>query len=138
MDIAGPFKEAPDLQKKKAKYLLVACFTWPARNQEGEEEVEEIPEVPEEAPEIEDPDAEGEEAEVADPEEPMREGPVEEHEEEVEERKPVKIEVTKMCEPLPSRSQDDILKAIVGLYMRLRADGYRVTQLHSDRGAEFR
>ena len=52
VDISGPFKEAPDLQKKKAKYLLVASFTWTARNQDGEEEVEEIPEVPPDAPEI--------------------------------------------------------------------------------------
>ena len=41
VDISGPFKEAPDLQKKRAKYLLVASFTWPARKQDGEEEKEE-------------------------------------------------------------------------------------------------
>jgi hypothetical protein len=58
VDISGPFKEAPDLHKKKSKYLLVASFTWPARKQDGEEEEEEIPEVPDDAPGIDDPDAE--------------------------------------------------------------------------------
>ena len=67
------FKEAPDLQKRKAKYLLVASFTWTARNQEGEEEVEEIPEVPPDAPEIEDAEAEEEPEQIAD--EQPEEGP---------------------------------------------------------------
>ena len=138
VDISGPFKEAPDLQKKKAKYLLVASFTWTARNQDGEEEVEEIPEVPPDAPEIEDPEAEEELQQIADQVENPEEGPKEDTSEELEERKPVRIEVTKLCEPLASRSQEDVSRAIINMYMRLRADGYRVTQLHSDRGAEFR
>ena len=138
VDISGPFKEAPDLQKKKAKYLLVASFTWTARNQDGEEEVEEIPEVPPDAPEIEDPEAEEELQQIADQVEISEEGPKEDASEELEERKPVKIEVTKLWEPLASRSQEDVSRAIINMYMRLRADGYRVTQLHSDRGAEFR
>ena len=50
----------------------------------------------------------------------------------------MRIEATKFCEPLASRSQEDVLRAIINMYMRLRADGYIVTQLHSDRGAEFR
>ena len=54
-----------------------------------------------------------------------------------EERQVIKIEVTKMCEPIPSRSKEEITKAIINMYMRLRADGYVVTQLHSDLGAEF-
>lgn len=40
--------------------------------------------------------------------------------------------------PLASRSQEDVLRAIINMYMRLKADGHIVTQLHSDRGAEFR
>lgn len=132
---ARPFKDAPDLNKKKAKYLLVACFTWTARNQDGEEEVKE---VPPDAPEVEDPEAQEEPLQIEDQVEEAEEGPKEDPSEEVEERRPVKIEVTKLCEPLPSRSQEDVSRAIINMYMRLRADGYRVTQLHSDRGAEFR
>ena len=71
VDISGPLKEAPDLQQKKARYLLVASFTWPARKQDGDEEKEEeIPEIPEEAPEIEDSEAE---APVEGPEEQIEE-----------------------------------------------------------------
>lgn len=41
-------------------------------------------------------------------------------------------------EERPSRSKEEITKAIINMYMRLRADGYVVTQLHSDLGAEFK
>ena len=61
LDVAGPLKNAPDLSRGTAKYLLVGTFTWPARNQDGEEEEEQKlggeDEVPAEGPEIEDPEA---------------------------------------------------------------------------------
>ena len=39
---------------------------------------------------------------------------------------------------LPSKSHQDVLKAIVDQYLRLRSsDGYVVTQIHTDRGGEF-
>ena len=139
VDISEPFKATPDLQKKKAKYLLVASFTRPARKQDGEEE--EIPEVPDDAPEIDDPDAEDEDQIVeseGQPKEDQKENPKDDPQEEIEERREMRIEVTKLCEPLASRSQEDVLRAIINMYMRLRADGHIVTQLHSDRGAEFR
>ena len=88
---------------------------------------------------FEDPEAEEELQQIADQVENPEEGPKGgTTSEELEERKPVRIEVTKLCEPLASRSQEDVSRAIINMYMRLRADGYRVTQLHSDRGAEFR
>ena len=56
MDVTGPFKQAPDLFRgSQAKYLLVATFTWPAK-EAGEEKQEE--ECPPEAPQIEDLEAE--------------------------------------------------------------------------------
>ena len=86
VDISGPFKEAPDLHKKKSKYLLVASFTWPARKQDGEEEEEEIPEVPDDAPGIDDPDAE-EKNQVAEqegqPKEDQKEDPKDDPQEEI-------------------------------------------------------
>eukprot|EP00435_Cladocopium_sp_Y103_P029126 s549_g7.t1 len=153
VDISGPFRLGKDLNKKTAKYLLAASFTWPSRNQDGEVPEEEVPEVDPGAPAIEDeaelPQLEDEPAQ--DEEHVGGDGPQGEApegaavpevevppEDEVEERKDVKIEVTKMCEPLPSRKKEDVLRGIVNMYMRLRADGYVVTQLHSDLGAEFK
>ena len=149
VDITGPFRQAPALNKRHAKYLLVACFTWPARSNYVQEERDEDFNVPDSAPEIEDQGAENipvledepPEQEVHQQEE--RKEPEEgkdQKEEELreEERQDIKIEVTKMCEPISSRSKEEITKAIINMYMRLRADGYVVTQLHSDLGAEFK
>ena len=40
--------------------------------------------------------------------------------------------------PLQSRSEAEILKGIVDLYIRLKLEGFHVRQLHIDRTAEFR
>lgn len=58
--------------------------------------------------------------------------------EDSEERQEVFIDVFRMATPLPSsRGRDVVLKAIVDMYLRLRADGYEVTQLHTDNAGEF-
>eukprot|EP00435_Cladocopium_sp_Y103_P028784 s3094_g7.t1 len=147
VDISGPFRVGQDLQKKTAKYLLAASFTWPSKNQDQEVPEEEVPEVEPDAPVIEDEveipqieDGELLEDVPKEGEEQPEVVPVEEQapEEQMEERKDIKIEVTKLCEPLPSRKKEDVLKGIINMYMRLRADGFVVTQLHSDLGAEFK
>ena len=56
---------------------------------------------------------------------------------EEEERKEAKIEVTRLRTPIPSKRQQDVLRAIVDMYLRLRSDGYAVSQIHTDRGGEF-
>ena len=64
VDMAGPFHKAEDINHRHAKYLLVGCFTWFAKDQEGEEIQDPNPgdeEAPEDAPQIEDLEAEEEE-----------------------------------------------------------------------------
>ena len=70
---------------------------------------------------------------VVDEEGEVEEGEAEEGEEKKED---VKVEVTRMCTPIAKKSQ--ALGAIIDFYMRLRADGYIVAQLHTDHGGEFR
>ena len=170
VDMAGPFHKAEDINQKQAKYLLVGCFTWFAKDQEGEEvqdghQGEE--EAPDEAPQIEDEEAKEAEADEEEPKEDEKEDPKpkrgrprkpppsiphyggdppppleaieawKKDRPEEEPRKDVKIEVRRMCTPLPSRDQHEVLKAIVDFTLRLKADGYTVTQLHSDQGGEF-
>ena len=165
LDLSGPFHVAPDLHRKTAKYLLVGAFTWLAPNQGGDDfEDLEIPEVPAEAPELDDPeeaplpelrdedDVWGEvqeerereaerkkqerQVQKANEDQPEKGGEGEE-EGEVEERKTPKIVVTRLCLPIQSKRQHDVLRGIIDLYLRLRSDGYQVTQIHTDRGGEF-
>ena len=64
MDVRVPFKEAPDLfLGSKARYLLVATFTWPA-SRKGQGESEEMEECPPEAPQIEEEGAEAQRVEA--------------------------------------------------------------------------
>ena len=124
-------------------------------------EEEDPPEVPAEAPEIENfepeeadlEDAEDvwgelqeererkrqEEAKEREVERKSEEGKEERNEDEKgeEEQKIPKVTVTRLCTPLPSKNRHDVLKAIVGMYLRLRSDGFTVNQIHSDRGGEF-
>eukprot|EP00435_Cladocopium_sp_Y103_P052037 s116_g16.t1 len=54
-----------------------------------------------------------------------------------EEKKLPKVEVTRLCTPLPSKSCYDVLRAIIDMYMRPRSDGFVASQIHTDRGGEF-
>ena len=150
LDLTGPFKVAKDLQNKKAKYLMVAAFTWPSKDpkedaeKRQEKEDEEALMVPEDAPQIEDEEEEAcnadeerspEEAEEAEGGERLEER----GEEELEEvREDPAIEVHRLLLPLQSRSKSEILRGIVDLYIRLKSEGFHVRQLHTDRAAEFR
>ena len=162
LDLSGPFKQAQDINSKKAKFLLVGCFTWIAKDQTGEDtqdaDLHADLEAPDGAPALEDevvpPPPEPEEGEEPrrrrgrprnpDPE-PIRYGrhqdpplpadPLPDGQE--EERRDAKIEVHRICVPIPSKLQHDVLRAIVDIYLRLKADGYHVVQLHSDQGGEF-
>ena len=55
----------------------------------------------------------------------------------IEQREDVKIEVHRMCIPLPGKGHQGVLRAIIDMYLRLKADGFTITQLHSDMGGEF-
>ena len=165
LDMSGPFHLGTDLHGKKGKYMLIGAFTWLAKGQMADDFEEETPpEVPAEAPEIE--NFEPEEADLEDAEDvwgelqeererkrqeearerkqrevegESGERKIEENEDEKggEERKIPKVTVTRLCTPLPSKNWHDVLKAIVGMYLRLRSDGFTVNQIHTDRGGEF-
>ena len=165
LDMTGPFHLGTDLHGKKGKYMLIGAFTWLAKGQMADDFEEETPpEVPAEAPEIE--NFEPEEADLEDAEDVWgelqeererkrqeearekeqkeAEGESEEKKEEIkedekggEERRTPKVTVTRLCTPLPSKNRHDVLKAIVGMYLRLRSDGFSVNQIHTDRGGEF-
>ena len=157
VDLTGPFKSGKDIQGKEARFLLVGAFTWLAPDQKEEQkDDEEVPEIPEEAPQLEEEEEEEEkkedegkpkrgrprkpEASIFVEGEPKRDAPLallpQEEEEKEEEREEVNVEVTRMRTPILKKSQ--ALGAIIDFYMRLRADGYIVTQLHTDHGGEFR
>ena len=82
-------------------------------------------------------EAEDEKKGEAEEEEKDPEGEKEEKEDQVEERIHPNVELTRMCTPLPSKNRQDVLRAIVDFYLRLRSDGYVVTQIHTDRGGKF-
>ena len=53
-----------------------------------------------------------------------------------EQRKDPKIKTYRFVTPLRSRD-NEVLKAIVDIYLRLRSAGMRVQQIHSDNAGEF-
>ena len=140
LDTAGRFQRAPDLGPSpgargcEARFVLVGAFTWPSGEEtpgEGEKEeplLDVGPDVPawmEEALEDDEP-LEGEGG-------PEPEKLVEGEEDPAMPR----IEVHRLAIPVPSKSQDDILRATSQMYLTLRADGFVVRQIHTDRGGEF-
>ena len=160
VDMSGPYHRAPDVHRgKHAKFLLVGCFTWFAKDQDGPD-VQDVPDEEEphpEAPELDDLEAVEQERIEREREEegrPRRGRPrnqepeLELHgppipvdpprpEDLIEQREDVKIEVHRMCVPLPGKGHQGVLRAIIDMYLRLKADGFTITQLHSDMGGEF-
>ena len=64
-------------------------------------------------------------------------GEEQEPEELEQEQEEVHMAVHRMAVPMASRASEEVLKHIIDLYLMLKADGYEVRQLHSDRAAEF-
>eukprot|EP00435_Cladocopium_sp_Y103_P020138 s2720_g4.t3 len=60
-----------------------------------------------------------------------------EDEEKEEEKEEVHMAVHRMAVPMASRRSEEVLKHIIDFYLMLKADGYEVRQIHSDRAAEF-
>ena len=61
----------------------------------------------------------------------------EESEGQPEEERDFEVGVTRMCVPLPSRDKNVVLRAVIDFYLRLKADGYTVSQIHTDQGGEY-
>ena len=45
--------------------------------------------------------------------------------------------VTRLCMPIQSKRQQDVLRGIIDLYLRLRNDGYVVTQIHTPKSIQI-
>ena len=160
MDIAGPLRKESDHEAKK-KYMLVGAFTWIVPK--GETTKEEHAEVPEEAPRIDQDEilADEEGGRLPDPEEnspadlveapaevqhddqglPRGDGAEEEGRQEErdggEDHKDFEIEVYRMAIPIEDRSAEKVLDAVIQMYLQLRADGFQIQQIHTDKAREF-
>ena len=152
LDIAGPLRPERDHEAKK-RYILVGAFTWIAPK--GEATEEKLEEIPDGAPVI-DPDeifADEEGGRLPDPEVnsmagrrsicddselPRGEDDLEKKEEnggEGDEK--FDIEVYRLAIPIEDRSAEKVLDAVIQLYLQLRADGFQIQQVHTDKAREF-
>ena len=84
-------------------------------------------EGPEEEPEVFE-DGEGSSDEGARAEVPEDEDPGDD----------LEIRVFRLVLPMPSKYAKEIVRAALEMVMRLRADGFHLTRIYSDRGKEFR
>ena len=165
LDLAGPLRKEKDHVGPK-KYILVGAYTWMEQRgkttseepqpteedapvtedtpeeedvnifDEGEEEVNVDGERKEEDRAPEGPEGEVQAGEEArDPEEEGQAGVDEKGE--VEDLQDFSIEVFRLAVPVEDRSAEKILEAIIYLYLQLRADGYPIQQIHTDRAREF-
>ena len=75
---------------------------------------------------------EGEKGEESSPAMGPREGEIDEEEEEDWE-----IKVFRMAAPLATKRSDEVLGVVMEFVLRLRADGYWVSQVHTDLGHEY-
>ena len=160
VDLAGPMKAANDVNRKEAKYILVAAFTWPTgeagediedevKKDENQEEgdvlqledkkEEELQEGEEIFREENSPEGEIRAANVETEEDESEANEEEEMRSEQEEAfREAQVKVYRMAIPLPSKNSEDILRGVSDLYLMLRSEGMYVRQLHSDLGREFK
>lgn len=143
LDLAGPLRKEKDHTGPK-RYILVGAYTW--IEEKHKVTSEESPPVEEGAPVIDEVNlAEDDEPgppqdeilhEAADGEEEDADpGGPNQPEEEMDQD--FGIEVFRLAVPVEDRSAEKILEATIYLYLQLRADGYPVQQIHTDRAREF-
>ena len=129
----------------ESKFMLIGTYTWLRPPDDNpEEEVEEHPPIEvaegeeEQWPEIEDVEEEREEVQEREEEQPRREDEEEGQAPRQEEAPPApKIEVLRVGIPLKGKGKEDVLSGAMDLYLQLRADGFPVQGIHTDRGREF-
>ena len=154
MDLAGPLRREPDHEAQK-RYILVGAFTWIVPR--GKTTDEKPPEVEEGAPVIDQDEALEEEQVLIEglpPPEPEQASPGhhdvhdEEHrdkgqegyEEEGnggEDHEDFEVEVYRLAIPIEDRTAEKVLDAVIQMYLQLRADGFQIQQIHTDKAREF-
>ena len=157
LDTAGPLELAADVDGSKAKFMLIGALTWLVHRDVPLKEV--LPEdpLPDDAPSLDDIPQEEEEHEVGkgrdesgqasspdalgNVEDATRDVGVEEpgpdHQNVEEELKDFKVEVFRVAIPMPSKSAPVVLQTTIEMILRLRANGYPIHRVHTDRGGEF-
>jgi len=133
-----------------SRYLMVGAFTWLVPKKI--EEMKELDvEVPEDAPEVEEwKDNRRKEEEDFPREGPLfgergkdarspREGPLpgEEKEEDAVEDEELEIRTFRMACPVSTKRAEETLKVAIEFVLRLKADGFHVSQIHTDQGHEY-
>ena len=155
LDTAGPLELSQDLEKENAKYLLIGALTWlvhrdvPLREVLPEDPLpddapsldiletqEEVEEEEEKSGQVSPSDALGN---VEDATRDVGNGETRPDQEAVEEElKDFEVQVFRMLIPMPSKKAPVVLQTAIEMVLRLRANGYPIHQVHTDRGREFR
>ena len=147
LDTTGPFHPAKDVEGN-AKYILVGTITWLVPQDSPLQEPEDQPPLQEEPPELEDllrevekekedeaPDEEQHQPELPHQDEAQIEG------EKEEERPPppegFKVQVFRMALPMASKHSSEVTQTAMEFILRLRADGFFISRVHTDGGREF-
>ena len=139
LDLAGPLRKECDHTGPK-RYILVGVYTWIAEKGKAKEGFTD--EVKDEAPVIDEEEGQekdGDEELVREEVQDQREGeekpdPEEEH---IPGQEEFEIEVFRLAVPVQDRSAEKVLDAVIYLYLQFRADGFPITQIHTDRAKEF-
>ena len=139
MDIAGPLEKGVDSDAKtKHRYLLVATYAVPLLK-DGEfvwteHQDHPIPDCEEFLPDLEAPPAVAVDP-LPEPAEDKRYSRVQDYISTISQ--PLKTKTLVICEPLPSRKQQDVRFAAMRLYVKLVNAGFPVHRVHSDRAKEL-
>ena len=147
LDVSGPLVQAYDQGGGQARYMLVGALTWRVPKESGQ--MLPIPDAPQEEG---DPVLEKyPEEEEGEPEAPLQQGeqddrgedppvPPEGREEEGVEGPDIEeteLRIFRLGLPMVTKTSKEVTRTAMEMLLRLRADGYRVHQVHADQGHEF-
>ena len=157
LDTAGPLELSADVDGSDSKFLLVGALTWLVHREAPlKEDLPDDP-LPEDAPPLDELPGdeelfgeaeEGEEIEHNSPSDALgnaEEAPrdvghgegVQSEEKLEEELGDFQVQVFRMAIPMPSKKAPVVLQTAIEMILRLRANGYPIHRVHTDRGREF-
>ena len=157
LDTAGPLELSSDVDGSNSKFLLIGALTWLVhRDVPLKEALPEDP-LPDDAPSLDNIPGEdegiceGEEEEeneqnpppnalgnVEDATRDVGDGGGVQSEDKIEEElRDFQVQVFRMAIPMPSKKAPVVLQTAIEMVLRLRANGYPIHRVHTDRGREF-
>ena len=136
LDVAGPMKPAYDMGGGQARWFLAGAFVWrvPKDSQKMKQPEDEELEGGEPQVELNEDQVQGEEIEdepqgpVFGPEPLGAPGDVDDETE---------VRVFRLAIPMVTKTSREVTAKAMEMVMKLKADGYHVHRVHSDRGHEF-